>query len=385
MMRLAAIVGLGIALGGCARSWPHRPIGREPRVTPGLIASTALPIYARVLGAATARVHPARAAPAHDPTLDQVAQVAAASAADGYVVSSEAVHAAIARHLGSGLDPYLLTARGDDDEVAAQLGAAIAELRAEAGIATIGVAEVATATGRVVALVAMPPPIRRVAIDRVANLVSITVAWPWPSPPRAFDVSAAGVRGVAAVVRDQRVVLTIDCARRASRTIELDAGDVLVASVVNVCAPSPTAAPPAVDIGPRARTRVEIEQRLFELINRDRVAAGRVALAWEPAAQRMARRHAARMHTLDFMGHVAPDGEGLPERVAVAGLDAAETFENVGLADGPGRAHLAFMTSPGHRHNLLAERARRGAVGIVASARDPGWFYVTEVFFEPQR
>lgn len=378
-MRVLALCGLLVA---CARPRPEVPPA-PPSPRPDAAPLVAPDPRAAILAAATARTDPERAAPTHVPALDEVARAAAASAAEGWVVSSDAVRAAMAEHLGSGLDPYVLTAR--DGAAAHQLVQAIAELRGAAGVAAVGVAAAEGATGPVLAVVALPPPTQPVAIARDGAVAHIAVAWPWPEAPRAFDVSGADSRRLAASAGPREVELVVDCARTPVTTIELDAGDALVASVVNVCAPTPALVmPPGADVGPPARTAVEIEQRLFELINRERTAAGHVAIAWDVGAQAFARRHASRMEALGFVGHVAPGGEDLAARVRQAALPARETWENVGHADGPGRAHLAFMASPGHRKNLLAERARRGGVGVVASTREPGWFYVTEVFFDPR-
>lgn len=383
MRRVGATVWLGL-MAACTTVPIPRPVPVVPSLPVAVESPTSAEAVERVRALAVERSDPQRGAPLHDVALDEVAKVAAASAAAGYVVSSDAVQVAIGEHLGSGLAPYLLTARGDDAAATAQLGPALVELRAQAGIASVGVAEARGATGRVIAVVAMPPPIQPVAIARDGTTARLAVPWPWPEPPRAFDVTELRARSLTPQLRDDAVELVIDCAHAAGRTIELDAGDRLVASVVNVCGPSPRPPPALTDIGPAARTQVEIEERLFELINRERVAAGRAPLVWDATAQKLARHHSARMQALRFIGHVAPDGQNLNDRVRQAYLPAVETFENVGYADGPGRAHLAFMASPGHRHNLLAERARRGAVGVTPSTRDPAWFYVTEVFFEPQ-
>ena len=84
-----------------------------------------------------------------------------------------------------------------------------------------------------------------------------------------------------------------------------------------------------------------------------------------------------------FVGHHGSDGASLTDRVLGHHLRAIETFENVGRAGGPGEAHAAFMASPGHRANLLAPAARRGAIGVVRDPQVAGELYVTEVLFEP--
>ena len=143
------------------------------------------------LAAAIARVQPERAAPVHDPALDRVAQVAAATASADYVVGATALRAAMAAHLRSGLDPHVLTARGDDATARAQLLAAIVELRAQAGIASVGVAAAGVGPARVVAVVALPPPNQPTTIARTGSVARVDVPWPWPAPPHGFIVTAA--------------------------------------------------------------------------------------------------------------------------------------------------------------------------------------------------
>lgn len=388
MLRLGAAVALALALVACAPGGRPRPSTAPATevAAAGTSPIEATEVRARVLAAAIARLRAERASPIQTAALDAVAQVVAESARTGYVVSTGALRTALAVHLGTGLDPYVLTARGDGAAVVDQLTAALAELRGAAGIAAIGVAAAASTDGAVAAVVAMPPPTSPIAVERDGTRVHLVVPWPWPTAPRAFDVTDARTRRLEVAQSARGAELSFDCAPDASPTIELEAGDLLVASVVNLCASAPPS--PAreveVEVGPTARTTVEFEQRLFELINRDRVATGRVALTWDPRAHALARRHSARMATLGFLGHVAPDGETLPDRVARARLPAAQTFENVGLAEGPGRAHDAFLASPGHRRNLMVDEARRGAVGLAPSQREPGRFYVTEILFEPR-
>ncbi|MBK9033585.1 MAG: CAP domain-containing protein [Myxococcales bacterium] len=387
MVRRAAVV---IVLAACAGApvapAPVAPAPSEagPRGAPADRAGPPVaPVLDEVRAAATARGQVERAVPRLDPALDEVARVAAMTASATYVVGATELREAMAAQVRSGLDPHVLTARGDDLTVRAQLVPALAELRAQAGVATVGVAEAGVGADRVVAVVAMPPPSQPIAIEQHGAIARVVVPWTWAAPPHAFDVTTTTTRRVPVTAAMGEARLEVDCAGGGTRAIELDAGERLVARVVNVCGPLTPLAAGAVELGPPAATAVEIEERLFELLNRERVAAGLVAVIWDPQAHALARRHAGRMAALGFLGHVAPDGETLADRVARAGLPARETFENVGLADGPARVHVAFMASPGHRHNLLAERARQGAVGLAPAPRAPGTFYVTQLLFEP--
>lgn len=323
-----------------------------------------------------------------DPRLDGVATAAATAASRGYVVATAALREATVAALGSDLLPYVITARGDDAE--AQLAAALDELRATVALDAIGVGEATGPTGRVIALVATPVPTVAVTRTRRGDDVTLALAWPWATAPTAYLTTPGRARRLDAVAAAGRLELTVRC--RGARVVgaagdagvEIDAGARLIASVPGVCGGA-RRSPTSIDVGPPARTAIEIEQRLFELVNRERVAAGLAALAWDEAAHRMARDHAADMARGGFVGHVGSTGATLAARVAGHSLPARETFENVGRAGGPGEAHAAFMASPGHRANLLAAGARRGAIGVAFDPKVAGDFYVTEELFEASR
>lgn len=312
--------------------------------------------------------------------LDPVALAAARSASVDHVVSAGAVRETMAA-LGSGLWPYVLVGWGSDDEIAQQLERSLAELRAEVG----ELGEVATATasgpaGHVGVVIAVPPPSLPIALDREGDSTVVHVAWHWAFEPAVFAVTTTASKRLDATRTDDGLAVALDCAR--GPALEITDGDRVVASIVDACGAlgAPGAGGSAGDIGPPATTRPEIEQRVFALINRERVAHGRAALAWDEAAFAFARAHSADMARYTYIGHEAPGGGVLKERVAAAQLRVEAARENVGHAWGPGEAHVAFMGSPGHRENLLADDVERGAVGIAADPHDPRAFYITEFF-----
>lgn len=222
---------------------------------------------------------PPRALPAaigalrRDPRLDGIATAAAGAASQGYVVSTAALRAATVAGLGSDVLPYVITARGDDGDVDAQLAAALVELRAVVALEAVGLAETTGATGRVVALVATPVPTVAVSAVRHGEDVTLSLPWPWPHAPSAFLSTPGRARRIEVMVGDGRVEVTVRCRGAtapgfgADAGLEIGAGPRLVASVPAVCS-GHGASPAAYDIGPPARTAVEIEQRLFELVNR---------------------------------------------------------------------------------------------------------------------
>jgi cysteine-rich secretory family protein len=323
----------------------------------------------------------ARLAAAHRPSrLDEVARVAAGAAGASYVVSAAAVKAAMATALGSGVWPYVLTGWGTDDEIAAQLEAGLTELRAVTELAEIGFATASGPAGHVGVIVAVPPPSLPLTVERSGSLARLSLAWVWGDAAAVYAVTPKASHRLDATRTGDQIELAIDCADPVA--IEIRAGARVIATVVDACAPELAIdeLPPALDLGPPAHTAVEIEMRVWALINRERVAHGVAAVAWDAAGHRFARGHAADMARLRYVGHEAPNGASYRERIAGAPFRSLATHENVGHAWGPGEVHEAFLRSAGHRANLLADDVDRGAVGIAIDPLDPGAFYVSEFF-----
>jgi uncharacterized protein YkwD len=318
---------------------------------------------------------------AHEPSrLDEVARVAAQSASTSFVVSAPALQAAMAKVVGSGVWPHVLTGWGTGNEIAAQLEAGLSELREVAEIAEIGFATASGPAGRVGAIVAVSPPSLPLTVERAGSLARVKLAWRWGNDAAVYAVAPTSSRRLDATRTGDTLELAIDCADPIA--IEIRASVRVIATVVDACAPELAIGelPPALDIGPPARTPVEIEMRVWALANRERVANGVAALDWDAAGHRFARAHAADMARLSYVGHEAPDGSSYRERIARAPFHALATHENVGHAWGPGEMHEAFLRSAGHRANLLATDVDRGAVGVAVDPADPSAYYVSEFF-----
>ncbi|HSS40861.1 MAG TPA: CAP domain-containing protein [Polyangia bacterium] len=110
---------------------------------------------------------------------------------------------------------------------------------------------------------------------------------------------------------------------------------------------------------------VAAERELVELVNRDRVRAGLPALIVDPRLTAIARAHSQDMADHDFVGHVSPRTGTAMDRVRRTGLHPELVLENVGRAYGASEAESGFLSSPGHRGNLLDPHARRLGVGVV--------------------
>jgi uncharacterized protein YkwD len=95
------------------------------------------------------------------------------------------------------------------------------------------------------------------------------------------------------------------------------------------------------------------EERVVRLVNDERARAGVPPLRVDARLRKAARAHSADMARRNFCAHECPDGTTPTDRMRTAGYPRPGA-ENV--AKGQRTPHLvmhAWMTSPGHRTNVL--------------------------------
>jgi uncharacterized protein YkwD len=113
------------------------------------------------------------------------------------------------------------------------------------------------------------------------------------------------------------------------------------------------------------RPRPELEARMLELVNRERVAAGLKPLLPDPELTEVARRHSADMFARGFFAHVTPEGRNPFERMRTSGVKFVNAGENLALAPTIQVAHSGLMNSPGHRANILNPAFGRLGIGAM--------------------
>jgi uncharacterized protein YkwD len=127
----------------------------------------------------------------------------------------------------------------------------------------------------------------------------------------------------------------------------------------------------------RAMSPAESEQRLFELLNQSRVAAGLRPLVADDPLRQIAFAHSTDMAEHDFFGHVSPTTGDPASRIERSGILVAKFGENLAQADTPEDAHDSLMSSPGHRAVMLGASYTHVGIAAVPShqasaARNPG-------------
>ena len=123
------------------------------------------------------------------------------------------------------------------------------------------------------------------------------------------------------------------------------------------------------------------EQRIVALVNRDRARAGLAPLGADARLAAVARAHCHDMIDHGFVGHVSPRTGSAMDRLHRAGLKPDLVLENVGRFYSADQAESGFLSSPGHRGNLLEPRASRIGVGVVFGPEVTGTYplFVTQL------
>jgi uncharacterized protein YkwD len=125
----------------------------------------------------------------------------------------------------------------------------------------------------------------------------------------------------------------------------------------------------------------EFERRVFELTNIERANHGLHALIWDDTLAIAARVHSNDMAVNSFVGHRGSDGSGPADRTDRFGLIFNYWGENcIGGVFTPEDCVAGWMSSPGHRANILNEFATHLGVGFAQYENSTHILYGTQKF-----
>jgi len=113
------------------------------------------------------------------------------------------------------------------------------------------------------------------------------------------------------------------------------------------------------------RVRPDMEAKMLELINEERVKRGLNALKADPEMQVVARAHAADMFARGYFSHYTPENKDPFDRMKDRHVKFLTAGENLSLARTLIMAHEGLMHSPGHRANILQPAFGRVGIGIL--------------------
>ena len=113
------------------------------------------------------------------------------------------------------------------------------------------------------------------------------------------------------------------------------------------------------------RPRPDLEKRMLDLVNQERVANGLSPLQADPELTEVARKHSADMFARGYFAHDTPDGLSPFDRMKQANVRFITAGENLALAPTLQIAHTGLMNSPGHRANILRREFGRVGIGVM--------------------
>ncbi len=135
----------------------------------------------------------------------------------------------------------------------------------------------------------------------------------------------------------------------------------------------------------------EMEQQMWELVNRDRAdpantpeTNGRaLPLRWNDRLAATARAHSLDMLNQGYFSHEDLQGRSVATRVEAAGMEWQSVGENIAIYGSAARAEAAFMNEPrfrkNHRANILSPDFTDVGIGIVQGS--DGRLYITQDFY----
>jgi uncharacterized protein YkwD len=379
-----------------APSAPATARYNDPPIRPAPSSTLADAIVAAVVqAAAEVKVTP----PVADGRLYAAAGELAEVVPDEGVVAYPLVEFALQRHGIIEPSPHLLVIWGpldQPDAIVEQLAPRLPELLA-AGPTRIGVGTAGrTAAGEGVVVLALQAsyvvtkPIPRALPDGGSIRVEGRVTGSFRDPEVFVTHDDGSVTRPATAGTAVDFAATVECGRRRGRQqIEITAFDTTGSTVLanfpvwcNESPPTELTVEASSDDNAVVTTPEAAEQRMLELVNRDRTGAGLPALVLDPRVVEVARAHSREMRATGVVAHVSPTTGSAADRVRAASIKTAAVLENVARAYGVAEAEDGLMNSPGHRANLLSPLATHVGIGIVFGEQVSGRreLFVTQVF-----
>jgi uncharacterized protein YkwD len=118
-----------------------------------------------------------------------------------------------------------------------------------------------------------------------------------------------------------------------------------------------------------------MEDAVTELINKERVGRCNSALRTDERLRNAARAHSADMAKNNYFSHNSRDGSSFVDRIVRAGYPKmSAASENIAAGHLSAKAVVqGWMTSDGHRRNILDCQARAVGVGLAYRGDKPYW------------
>ena len=120
------------------------------------------------------------------------------------------------------------------------------------------------------------------------------------------------------------------------------------------------------------------EQTAGNLLNSDRARYGLAPLVIDPELCRIARIKSQDMRDNQYFAHTSPTYGDVRSMLRQFGYDFQAAGENIAHHASIEKAQAAFLSSPGHRKNILSSAYTRVGLGAAVDAK--GYVYLTQIF-----
>lgn len=114
------------------------------------------------------------------------------------------------------------------------------------------------------------------------------------------------------------------------------------------------------------------------MVNEDRARNGRGALTLDPELSRLARIKSNDMRDNNYFAHTSPTLGSAADMLRKYGYSFNSVGENIAHHATVEKSQAAFMSSAGHKQNILGTQWSK--VGIGVSTDKQGFVYVTQLF-----
>ena len=161
------------------------------------------------------------------------------------------------------------------------------------------------------------------------------------------------------------------------------------AAIARPQTPAPTKAPtprPTASASPRPASTADYttdsstvqEQKALNLLNQDRAANGLPALTLDSELSRIARIKSCDMRDNHYFSHASPTYGNAASMLSSFGYSYNGVGENIAHHATVDKAQAAFMSSTGHRTNILGSQWAKVGIGVCQDSN--GFVYVTQLF-----
>ena len=120
------------------------------------------------------------------------------------------------------------------------------------------------------------------------------------------------------------------------------------------------------------------EQNAWNLMNSDRAANGLSALPLDAKLSAIARKKSEDMRDKGYFSHTSPTYGSVSDMLKTFGYSFSAAGENIAHHATVAKAQAAFMSSSGHKRNILGFSWTKVGIGVCYDAN--GYVYVTQIF-----